>query len=429
MKTLYIVGAVALASLLSYAGISYYGQKQLALQLNQVLDDTLKEKEQLQSSLERIQAQLKDKEDKLAGLSDVQGIKSALINAQSNIENLNNELQKFNRDRAALQEANVGLTTRLQNTTKEYIRTMDELKTAQDLVAKLNKGFSPDKKKLDDANKIIEDKNKELARQKAELDGLKASSQGLMASNKAMEQRLKDLESSRGVIQANVENLQGELGAREAPSKQLQATIASLRGELSQRESRIAELEDRLDQQAAAIRRSAPAAGDRKSSEIKAEMERLSGILVRKEFEIDGVKKEVLAAKAELDKEKKRNENSNAMYDNLKAQISQFSDAISAREAEIEGKRREIDSLKAEIAGLRTRSSQLENDLLESKESQKKILGDLSAAVRLNSVLQERIRSASSGLEPAYSPSSSEDRRRADELKRKVEVILEPDKQ
>ena len=429
MKIIYIVGGVALASLLSYAGISYYGQKQLALQLNQVLDDTLKEKEQLQVSLERIQAELKEKEEKLAGLADVQGIKSALANAQINMDNLNKELERFNRDRAALQEANVGLTTRLQNTTKEYIRTMEELKTAQDLVAKLNKGFSPDKKKLDDANKAIEDKNKELARQKTELDGLKESSQGLLASNKAMEKRIKDLESSRGAIQENVESLQGELGAREAPAKQLQSTIASLRGELSQREERIAELEDKLSQQAANIGRSSPVAGDKKSAEIKAEMERLSGILIRKEFEIDSVKKEALAEKAELDKEKKRNENSNAMYDNLKAQISQFSDAISVREAEIEGKRREIDSLKAEIDGLKTRSAQLESDLLESKESQKKILGDLSAAVRLNSVLQERIRSASSGLEPAYPQSSSEDRRRADELKRKVEVILEPDKQ
>jgi chromosome segregation ATPase len=520
MKILYIVGAVATASLLSYAGFSYHGQKQLAVQLNQLLDDTLKEKEQLQISLEQMQTQLKEKEDRLAGLADVEGIKTALINAQANISNLNKDLERFNRDRAALQEANISLTTRLNNTTKEYMRSIDELKTAQDLVAKLNKGLSPDKKKLDDAFKSVEDKNKELAQQKQELDSLKASSDSLIASNKALEKKLKDLESARGSLVQNVDNLQQELGDREAPAKKLQDTIASLRRELSRKEEQIADLENKLAGQAVSPAKASAASSDKRSGELKGEMDRLSGILIRKEFEIDSAKKEALAAKEELvalqsklagvqdnlyssrvnqeklkelenqriflqaqlnqvqqdlskkkelvdslqknidylsnqvdkkdrekasldarlslldassrqdiEKEKKRSQESDMMYNSLKSQLSQFSDEISLKEAEIENNRKEVAGLKEELSDLRVKAAQLETELLESREGQKRIMGDLQAAVRLNAVLQERIKYAPAGQETGYPVSSPEDKKKADELKRRIEVILEPDKQ
>jgi chromosome segregation ATPase len=260
--------------------------------------------------------------------------------------------------------------------------------------------------------------------------------------------------------------------------------------------------------------------GDRKFEDVKAEMDRLSGILIKKEFEIDTAKKDALSAKEEmlalqtklasvqdnlyssrvnqeklkelenqrltmqsqlnqvqqellkknelleslqknidyltmqvekkdqekaaldaklslldsstrneLDKEKKRSEESNQMYSSLKSQISQFSDAIALKEAEIENKRKDISSLREELSALKFRSAQLENDLLESKESQKKLMGDLSAAVRLNSVLQERIRFAPAGQESVNFGSSPEDKKKADELKKKIEVILEPEKQ
>jgi chromosome segregation ATPase len=458
-----------------------------------VLDDTLKEKERIQASVDQLQAQLKDKEEQLAILSDVQGIKTALINAQLNIDNLNKELGKYNRDRAALQDANVSLTTRLQNTTKEYMRTMDELKSAQDQAARLSKGASPDKNKIDEINKIADEKNKELARQKEELDSLKASSQSLTANNRALEKKLKDLEYSRGIIAENTQNLQGEIDMREIPSKQLQATITFLRGELSRKEERIAELEDKFARQVAAGSRTEGTIGERKYKDTKADLDQLSGILIRKEIEMDSVKKDAMFAKeelialqtklsgmqdsrvnqeklkdmekqklswqsqlnqlqqelskknelveslhknidyltmqkGELDKEKRRSAETNMMYNNLKDQISQFSDAISLKEEEIENKRREILSLREELSSFKSRWAQLENDLAEAKENQKKIMGDLSAAVRINSLLQEKIRSAPEGQESAYPLFSSEDKKKADELKRKIEVILEPEK-
>ncbi len=570
MKILYIAGAITGVVLFSYAGFSYYGQKQLAMQLNQVLDDTLKEKDQLQAAADQLQVQLKEKEDKLSGLSDVQGIKLALTNAQVNIENLNKELEKANRERMFLQEANVSLNARLQNTTKEFMRTMTDMKGAQDQLAKANKERNPDKNKIEELNKNISEKNQELAGRKEELDNLKASSQSLMATNKILEKKLKDLESSRNSMSQKVDSLQADIGAREPSSRQLQSTISSLRDELSQKEKQIAALEDKLNRQVSPVvgkfslpvERSDPklqnsleqlrsandklklqisglseelnneraraarlanvqkSGGERKFEEVKADMERLSGILIKKEFEIESAKKDALAAKeelvnlqaklsglqdslytsrvnqeklkelenqrltmqsqlnqvqqdllkknelieslqknmdymtiqvemkvrekagldaklslldvsskGELEKEKQSNEEKSIMYNSLKSQISQFSDAISLKEAEIENKRKEISSLKEDLSGLRVRSASLENDLYETKENQKKIMGDLSAAVRLNSVLQERIRYLPAGSGSPYPDFSLEDKNKADELKRRIEVILEPDKQ
>ncbi len=569
MRILYIVGAIAATALTSYLGIAYYSQKQMTVQLNQVLDDTLKEKEQLQNSIVQIENQLKEKNQRLAELSDVEMIKTSLNNARKIIEDLNNELAKVNNERASYQNANISLKTRLENSSKEYMSAMSELKTAQDQLFRLNKEQSPDKRRLEELNRHIADKNQEISRHKDELDSLKSSSVALAADNKILEKKLKDLESSRNSLQAKLESMKGDIGGRETPLRQLQVTIASLRTELADKEEKILELEEKLARQleqgaetvsvsaksdpksqkildqmrqnnqdlkdkiaqlneqldnersrSAKLASSAKSPDQRKFDEVKVEMERLSGILIKKEFEIDTAKKDALASKEELvalqgklasaqdnlytsrvnqeklkelenqrltmqsqlnqvqqdllkknelieslqknidyltlqvekkdrekaqldarlsllestskgeiDKEKKRSEEVNMMYSSLKAQISQFSEGISLKEAEIENKRKEISLLREESSSLKTRLAQLENDLYESRENQKKIMGDLSAAVRLNSVLQERFRYAPSGQEPMDFNSSSEDKKKADELKKKIEVILEPERQ
>lgn len=303
----------------------------------------------------------------------------------------------------------------------------------------------------------------------------------------------------------------------------LQKTIDEMKTTNDNLKDQISQLSDQLNTERARAQKLASSQrgqGDRRFEDVKAEMDRLSGILIKKEFEIDTAKKDAMSAKEEmlalqtklaavqdnlyssrvnqeklkelenqrltmqsqlnqvqqellkknelleslqknidyltmqvekkdrekaaldaklslldsstrneLDKEKKRSEETNQMYSSLKAQISQFSDGIALKEAEIENKRKDISSLREELSALKFRSAQLENDLLESKESQKKLMGDLSAAVRLNSVLQERIRFAPAGQESVNFSSSPEDKRRADELKKKIEVILEPEKQ
>ena len=79
----------------------------------------------------------------------------------------------------------------------------------------------------------------------------------------------------------------------------------------------------------------------------------------------------------------------------------------------------------------RTRSIRwLEKELNETKERQRKTLDDLTQAVKLNAALQERIVGVSQALEPEAEPASvtPQDQQKASELKRKIEVILEPQK-
>jgi chromosome segregation ATPase len=131
-------------------------------------------------------------------------------------------------------------------------------------------------------------------------------------------------------------------------------------------------------------------------------------------------------AKNEIDKQRNRFEEINSLYTSLKTQVSQFSDALSQKESELEQRRRETASLREEINGLKSRSASLESELTDARERQKKTLDDLISAVKLNTILQER----AMGIAPSGSASSrpSAQQQKADELKRKIEVILEPEK-
>ncbi|HOU36600.1 MAG TPA: hypothetical protein PK562_04940, partial [Candidatus Omnitrophota bacterium] len=62
-----------------------------------------------------------------------------------------------------------------------------------------------------------------------------------------------------------------------------------------------------------------------------------------------------------------------------------------------------------------------ENELTEARDRQRKTLDDLIAAVRLNSILQDRI---AGGATVPYA--NMDDKQRAEELRKKIEVILVP---
>ena len=79
------------------------------------------------------------------------------------------------------------------------------------------------------------------------------------------------------------------------------------------------------------------------------------------------------------------------------------------------------------MVGLKTRSMNLDQELADARDRQKKTIDDLTAAVRLNAVLQERMGSVR-GTSADYPDSVARERQSAEELRRKVEVILAPQK-
>jgi chromosome segregation ATPase len=552
------VGIIGFVSPLFYLAVKYNSEKSLNLQLNEVLNETLQEREQLKKYSLEIEEQLKEKENRLRQLSDVESIKNSLKNAQSFVDQLNKELAKVNNERQTLQNGNLDIKTRMENTNKEFTRTVEELKLAKEQISKLGGvQFETLKKKIEELSKGNEVKEQDLAKLKEDLTKLQQTNVSLINNNRDLEKELKALEIDKTSLEEKAKAYNKELVSGKVPIQEFQENINKLKNTLSQKEEQIRQLESEL-----ARLNSLPAKqgarGDKEQQKIidnlnaenrefkqkisdlegelnlakneanrlktrkespelnslyesaREQISRLSELLVKKELEIDSVKKESLDAKEkmlslqaklsklenelainktdrdrvkelerqrltldsrlselqeaaakkselvdslqknleylsaqlskkeeeiksieysyvqvntatreEFEKQKSRYEEINLLYNSLKTQVSQFADALNQKELELEQKRRELASLKLS-------SDNLEKDLIDAKERQRKTLDDLVAAVKLSTLLQERIMGTSASL-PSPKPISAE-QQKAQELKRKIEVILEPEK-
>jgi chromosome segregation ATPase len=534
--------------------MAFKRQDAMKMQLNDLLQQTIDEKEQLQTTITSMEDQIKDKEARLNSLQDVQSIRNALAASQASVENINKEFEKATRERASLQDANLNMSTRLQNTTREYMRTIEELTKAKADIARISREMNPDKKKLDESARIAQAKTDELAAAKAELAKQQKMSEQLLASNQALEKKLKDLEAQKSSLADKMQQLDVDLSKQGTPIKAMRDTIDQLKTQLSRKESQIAALESELakaDAAAASRARSGKpdvsaqtAAQDaqlrqqlnglidqlndarvemskvkqaKEQSPASAETDRkLSDILVKKEIELEATRRDALDAKdkimslqskisnlentiatrkqtenriqeldserlaleskladaqaslnkktelsqnlqqnidylnqqlssrdrekkdleaklsgidintkQDLEKERARYTEINTLYNSLKTQISQFSDTLNAKTAELEQRNKDVYALREELTSLKSKTMIMENELSETKDRQRKTLDDLIAAVRLNSILQERI---AGGASVPYA--NMDDKQKAEELRRKVEVILvPPDKQ
>ena len=508
-----IVGAAAV-----YAGITFNRQETVRSKLDALLQQTIEEKDQLQSTIASMEAQIREKEVQLNQLQDVQAIRQSLATAQSTIENISKELEKVNQERVALQGSNTIATSRLQNMTKEYMRTIDDLKKSQDDVARMTKEASPDKRKSDDSARALQAKTQEIVKIQADLAKQQQNYEQLIATNKGLEKKLKDLESEKASLNDRMQQLDGDVSKQGSPLKAMRDTIDQLKAQLSRKENQIKVMESELakaDEVAAGRAKGGQSTASREAPQSLEQDRRLSDILVKKEIELDANRKEALAAKEQvmalqskisnlentvsarqqtqdrvreleserlalqskltdlqasfskkaelsqnlqqnvdylnqqlsvrdkekndlesklasldvnvkqdIEKERSRFAEINTLYNSLKTQVSQFSDTLNAKTVELEQRNKDMYAVREELTGLKSKTMILENELSESKDRQRKTLDDLIAAVRLNSILQERI---AGGASVPYA--NMDDKQRAEELRRKVEVILVAPKQ
>ena len=537
------VGVLSTVSSVMYLGVRLNTERAISSQVNVMLDDTLKEKEQLQAYSSQVEEQLKEKTNRLAELSDVQAIRSSLSNAQGRVDQLTADLDKINRERIALQSENLSLKSRVDSTTKEFMRTLDELKTTKAELSRLNSGgIAAIKKKSDEVSAAAAMKDQELAKLKGELEQLKREKDALDQGNKSLEKKVSQLqgvyaqapESARGgdlplkEFQNTIKELKTTLAAKERQIVGLELDIERLQAQQKQRSARdggdkdaalrIAALERELSAAQAESSRlkNAPSQSGEYEKLYQAAREqsnKLTELLMRKENEVAQARKDLLdtrerlvslqtkagsleneAAAArndsvklrelqqqnislqnqvndlqvslnkktdvaeslqknldyvsrqlaqsqeqvkvaetqlarvqssisqELEKERSRSQETGILYSSVKTQVAQFSDALNQKEMELDQKRREVKSLQDDIGSLRSRADTLERDLQEAKERQRKTLDDLVAAVKLNNVMQERL--INIPLSGKATDMSAE-QQKADELRRRVKVILE----
>jgi chromosome segregation ATPase len=527
---------------------SFKSKSDLSEQLNSVLNDTLKEKEQLQESLSHMEQTIGQKEEQLRALSNAQSLRDSLDSAQATIGKLNQDLDRVNREKIALQDAQLGASGRLQSTTKEYMRTLEETKTLKAEIARLNKekDISFTQKRIEELNKSLEAKNQELLKQKAEFEKIKSEYQTLHESNRDLEKRIKELD--QGVLQSS---------GQAASLRELQNTIAELKNAVQDKEAQIrqlqgqaekgrdmagsssgagrlqrliddmtaankdlkAQLADLNDELIAARKELKDLRAGKGAAGSQEQVNRLSEILMKKELEIDKARKEAMAAQEQIlvlqskvaqvegtlnasrvnldkireleserismqsrvnemesnfnkkkeladslqknvdyltqqlsraqeekksamerlsrvdssaredvDRERSRSSEINVLYNSLKTQVAQYAETLTQKEMELEQKRQDMALLRDEMGQYKLRADALEKELADVRERQKKTLDDLVMAMRLNSALQERLMGISPSAGSETYITDSEAKKKAEDLRRRIEVILEPEK-
>ena len=527
-----VLGVLAAASLLAYFLVQLHDERSVNEQINGVLNDTLKEKEQLQARVAEVERQIQEKEARLNQLGDAAALRNSLDSAQKTIDQLTADLSAVNTERLSLQSSNVNLAGRLQATTKELARNIEELKTARDTLSRSD--VVAVKKKSDELDKGLALKDQELAGLKVELNKLQQLNQDISRNNVAVQRKAQELGGQAGARDAAAvnktlndlkqtvaqkdEQIRGlnarldelaDSGSLPSPAWQ-QKRVADLVAKNTELAGRIRDLESQLAQDVQGTRSRQAVAGLESARE---QMNKMSDLLVRRELEIGATKKEALDAKEklfaiqtrlsqlevsagqskesagkmrdlenklftmqtkisemqdslnqkteladslqknmayltqqlarkdeemrasqarytsegagtqeELERQKGRYEEVNMLYNSLKTQVSQFTDALNLKEAELDQRKKETSAYREEIAALRSRTESLEKDLADAKDRQRKTLDDLVASVKLNTMLQEKMVGGSS--QPAKG--STPQQQKADDLKRRIEIMLEP---
>jgi chromosome segregation ATPase len=424
------IAVCAAVSLFVFLQLKLGSEKAVNAQLNDVLNDALKEKEQLLARIAEAEKTIQTKEQQLQRLSDAAALRNSLDNAQKVIEQLTADIGKVNGERSSLQNANLNLTAKIQGLTKEMTRNIEELKAARAELAATE--MTPLRKRADELSRNASQKDQELAGLREEIKRLQQLNQELTQKNAQIGKAAQDMRQagqlkaeSAGEISQTVQELKDTLAQKDEQIQRLQAgldafknapkgapqqaKIAELAAKNNDLLRQISELESRLQS-------AKPADRD--------QMSKLSELLVKKELQIDAAKRDALE---ELEQQKSRYEEISTLYSSLKTQVAQFSDALNLREAELNQKKREADQYRDEIATMHARVDSLEKELADAKERQKKTLGDLLAAVRLNSLLQEKINGDKSQPQERLEASGrATAQQKADELKRRIEIMLEP---
>jgi chromosome segregation ATPase len=255
----------------------------------------------------------------------------------------------------------------------------DLYESAKDQVNRVSDLLVKKEVEIDNARKEALEAKEKLFTLQAKLSSLENN----MSQNKDAGEKAKDLENQLLSAQSKLNDLQESASQKAELAESLQKNVSFLTDQLSKKDADLRLAEARYSK-------------------------------------VDG------AAKEDVEKQKTRYDEINMLYSSLKTQVTQFSDALNLKEAELDQRRKENSAFREEIAALRSRSDSLEKELADAKDRQRKTLDDLVAAVKLNTVLQERIMGISPQGSRGGSAASGGAQQKADELKRKIEVILEP---
>lgn len=264
----------------------------------------------------------------------------------------------------------------------------------------------------------------------------------LKETNSAIEKQMAQYRQDKSILEQELDRSLQDINKKMLENETLNKNIAELKKDLNGKENEVLDLIKDIDGLKASKRKleldSQELSGLKDSSSaqihqlntrisdlnlssesMKNTINQLSGLLAKKEAEIYNSKDEAASLKSEL-------ENLIQERDTLASTLS--------------GKEGSVSSLTAKLAHMESQVNFLQGELVSAKESQKDAAEQLAKFKLINSSLHQKFQNISKALEPIYMESepaspagapakeSDQDKVKADELRKKVEVELDLEK-
>jgi chromosome segregation ATPase len=401
------------------------------LQKKKEVNYQLNEKERRITQLEAEVEKLKTAKVVLQDQSSVRDKSIKELNALN--QNLKNQISQFpvnlgqqqglvnrqNQEAGTLREELVqsqiklaALQNQLLLRENELARVREELKRqpAQSASRQAGQDYSAILRQLDETKRLYESAKLQtsqfyeiLASKEIELNNQKREAQTLKQRVAELEAKLSGLDAGLKTAKFDTQRTR----AIEVEKLELEAKYLKAQADLEKQDNLIAILSNNLDSL------------NKKISQKEDEKKNLEENILKTNLAKTSLEEELERKKQQLDE-------LNDFYAGLKTQIIQFSSLLSEKEAELREKEKQSQDLKTEIAYQESKVTNLERDLVDTKERQKKILENISQVTNINAELQQKLSGVAQSLEQE-DLKQEEEKKKAEELKRKVEVILLPE--
>lgn len=448
------------------------------LQISAKFKSSLKQSRKLQMKLDVTQEQvvasevnLKQKQIEISRLNkDISELsyparlKKTLADTQKTVYIINQELKSLRVGNLQLKRESSTLKSRLQGSSKEIVRLTKELENI-----KKTSSFSKTKSnnllfnnKLKQIKEDLFDKEKNINFLKEELEEIKKKYLIVLDERNSARKEILSAQSDRtrenisdNVRKRKIEKLEKALEQQKREKYQLERKLKKF-GQLDNLELKLKKIQD----QQADTR-------DLNNS-LQREIIELSSLLKEKEGKIKSLEglpdnklpsqtsDEFDALRGRLFIQKERLQRVATLYDHLKVQLKDVATILVKREETLQYKTREIDLLRDEVSYLKNKLVNMQVALKQSQESQRVIAKRLSEVSNLNATLHDQLADTVDFLSRQKIPDSllndkitfesylledqeqinnrsgsvgrrkSSEKERIEEMRKKVEVILQP---
>jgi len=263
--------------------------------------------------------------------------------------------------------------------------------------------------------KQIANYRQEKALLEQDLDKARQDTNKKVLENEALNRNIAGLKNDLSIKEDEVAGLTNDINGLRASKKKLELDLRGLSEWKDSSNTQSNQLNNRISDL------------NLSSESMKNTINQLSGLLARKEAEIYNTKEEAASLKSELDN------------------LAQERDTLAST---LSGKEESVSSLSAKLTHVESQVNFLQTELASAKESQKDAAEQLVKFKLINSSLHQKFQNISKALEPIYmeaepanssgnrrpdygleAKESEQDKLKADELRKKVEVELDLEKQ